>query len=1677
MSEEINQFEIKPLRTEFSKTFLKGSGVYKKQFFTIPIHYKNEEDSFEEVQIDFANLDDKYLVQKNKVSCGFRKDKKLWKYVGLRYDYNHQFESTFKSIVLNGKEMIEDVNAFSEITKLSPDKLLHVLPNGLKIESHLGPISFRNFVKAETQVQDFSITEELFLKGLSFSNKKEANKYIPDECNCFNIVDEQGEFKFKIVAPIIFNANGEIIGNIDHSLEEVDGKLLYTKTPSLETKDILAITSYPILIDSNTYYSQANDGWVQRSVTLTTEPNWNNLVNDSTGTAVSSSPASAVTHRAWRSISKSNITRSIIRSFFEFDTSSIPDGYKIYSAKFSIYLTEINNDSAFVLLKGTQGSTLSIADYSAFTGNPLHSDESITIGNISEYTNITIKSEELDNAINKTGLSKFCIRQYSKDYLNVDIGTSNVRHDASGNYSESESNKPMLEVEFGMTSTGSFTGNSKFQKIIITQYKLLQENGSAILLEDGGFLLTGEFNVESSFNANTNLKRNVTEDFTGNALFVKSFTGDARLRHSNISKGIVYAYGLGELNGEWTELKETGYNLTSIGTTTKYPITSYFPGTSILRNNSNHAIGTGDFTWSIWLLPLTDIYGTNEDRVIIGRGTGTSNASIVLTCNGTFPLSLRHYNGASWVNETLASSSGIRPYGIQTNYRHLVVKRENGVWSSYLDSEKIGEVSLDKTLQAGISFGARHFEEAVVSNSAWKGKLLNPVEWNRALLDEEIINLTSLGKEYRPSEHDFKIFNTFTGNSVLGKSTHSTKLTGGAVKCTLIEDSYIANGSAATINYSDSVTVKVYSSFGTASGIVKFSIPSYVGKVFSLFLKAKLTRGMAYDVSLKKIKRPDVEMSEVTWNSYKTGSNWQTAGALGADDIGSTITQKIMSERLVDENLWDIFEMNTGKTSPEIVEGVPGETYTIKLEHNNGLLYYNSKEAVIEEDRPEIWLGYFRDLHEDSFNANTNLKRNVTEDFTGNALFVKSFTGDSNLSKSDISNTFAGNASLKKVIPTSLTGDASLRRIVAEEFTGDANLKLIIVREFNGNSSLLLNTAMIFYGDANLLINKPDTFTSNANLKGTVNHVFTVNSNLLSTNISDSFTGNSSLKKILLTGFYGDSFISEPTLDFAGIVTTQKLIKNTFAGTVDLDRSHVRSVAGSVNLVNQLEQTFSGDAALMNTYSMFVSGDASLKRIVPEVFTGDANLYGPEFVTFTGDSNLLKTDLPETFTGDAAFFYTFPNVFYSDANLLGLEETYFLGYSSFAKTKFETFNGDANLVSSIPDSFKGDSYLSKVLLFAGKVNLEGVSKESFAGATLLEYFNLRIIAGKVDLVYLRNESFRGNSNLKKVDIASSFVSDAALMKRVSASYTGDASLITQITKGWTADSNLLRNYEEQFTGDANLYGSESLSFSGDSNLKVLNIENSFTADSILLKKSETSLTVDANLYKTEFYTITADASLLSSIDTSFTADANLKKEYAFTADANLKASVITSFTGDSVLDILVLDVFAGKVNIAGLGRITYSGKVTLEALRANVQIAGFADLFRVYSDTFTGDAKLVATTSGTFTGNSAIVNNYVDSFTGNSALMTRVVETFTGDSCLVVTIYNDYTGDASLKKVVADVFTGDSILQEQSFEALAGIAVLEFVGVEGFSGKVNIESVSNRGWGFGSSQHPLNTQL
>lgn len=148
--------------------------------------------------------------------------------------------------------------------------------------------------------------------------------------------------------------------------------------------------------------SSASDGRVYNYHTT-----WSTCRGATTGTSVSSSDTSYAMESSW-----DNTYYRIARGFFYFDTSSIPDNAVITAVVLSVY-GGTYYDSNICAQKGTQAGTLTTADFDSFTGSLY----GYVTWEANQYNNITFNTQGRSD-IDKAGVTKICIREYSHDYLN-----------------------------------------------------------------------------------------------------------------------------------------------------------------------------------------------------------------------------------------------------------------------------------------------------------------------------------------------------------------------------------------------------------------------------------------------------------------------------------------------------------------------------------------------------------------------------------------------------------------------------------------------------------------------------------------------------------------------------------------------------------------------------------------------------------------------------------------------------------------------------------------------------------------------------------------------------------------------------------------------------------------------------------------------------------------------------------------------------------------------------------------------------------------------------------------------------------------------------------------------------------------------------------------------------------
>lgn len=108
-----------------------------------------------------------------------------------------------------------------------------------------------------------------------------------------------------------------------------------------------------------------------------------------------------------------------------------------------------------------------------------------------------------------------------------------------------------------------------------------------------------------------------------------------------------------------------------------------------------------------------------------------------------------------------------------------------------------------------------------------------------------------------------------------------------------------------------------------------------------------------------RLKRSDISIAQCTWNIYKTGSNWATAGGFGANDCEQTdigVKQLSATESVGSKIEWNL----TPSAIQEIVNGTWTANFLLgkaDTETDDGY-FFNTNDSVAEDDRPKLTVTY-----------------------------------------------------------------------------------------------------------------------------------------------------------------------------------------------------------------------------------------------------------------------------------------------------------------------------------------------------------------------------------------------------------------------------------------------------------------------------------------------------------------------------------------------------------------------------------------------------------------------------------------------------------------------------------------------------------------------------------------------
>jgi hypothetical protein len=206
-----------------------------------------------------------------------------------------------------------------------------------------------------------------------------------------------------------------------------------------------------------TFYPDANpesttfDGWVRAY-----SNNFNTARTTSTGNDTNDYDASTVNHQ----FSYGSGNYYIVRTFFLFDTSSIPDGDTITSATFSWYFNSDTdggnaNDTNLALVSSDPASNTAIAtgDYDATGSTSFGTMDAWTTNG--QYNDITLNASGLAN-ISKTGISKFAIVNANDLSATAPNGLNQKRCYMADNTGTDKDPKLVVTYTAGATANSGF---------------------------------------------------------------------------------------------------------------------------------------------------------------------------------------------------------------------------------------------------------------------------------------------------------------------------------------------------------------------------------------------------------------------------------------------------------------------------------------------------------------------------------------------------------------------------------------------------------------------------------------------------------------------------------------------------------------------------------------------------------------------------------------------------------------------------------------------------------------------------------------------------------------------------------------------------------------------------------------------------------------------------------------------------------------------------------------------------------------------------------------------------------------------------------------------------------------------------------------------------------------------
>ena len=345
-----------------------------------------------------------YLRDKNIVSVGLKQADDAYKFIGFRpdekQDGSEQLEFSLESIEVNGKPQTIDLSTKMAISSIS---------------TNLGPLvvqsrrqGCRIMLPLTNADEGFKVSLRMHLTGLTVEHIEPLDEYW--------IFNEKGQFRFRLGKPYLVDPMtmdvlhcdeyGRYDDLVKHYLKDLGGgEYLYVKEPT-EAFGKVALPER-FLIDADTKYSTTADGWVRSYGT-----SWADVRAATTGNQGSGNSDGGYSNCMLAQYYSPNYYFG--RSFFYYALSGLSGTVTVVSE----YIRGVaNNGSSVSSQQGTQADTLGADDFDSFSGS---SFGNTTAWSQTGWNQITYSSDGME-AVESVlgGTYKSCLREYSKDYLNV----------------------------------------------------------------------------------------------------------------------------------------------------------------------------------------------------------------------------------------------------------------------------------------------------------------------------------------------------------------------------------------------------------------------------------------------------------------------------------------------------------------------------------------------------------------------------------------------------------------------------------------------------------------------------------------------------------------------------------------------------------------------------------------------------------------------------------------------------------------------------------------------------------------------------------------------------------------------------------------------------------------------------------------------------------------------------------------------------------------------------------------------------------------------------------------------------------------------------------------------------------------------------------------------------------